>query len=360
MKLVLHIGCHKTGTAAIQSALKAADATLLSTGYYYAAPNRAVQANDIADALHAGRIRHVRRFFGSQVSVAQHRGAHTMIVSAENFFGMSIVAALHARSMHPDPVHSDRRSITRLARTISGLFESTQILCYLRRPDRFAESWYNQNVKGSALISFEFSQFLELVRPLLSYSTFLDSWAEVFGSDNVVVEGYEPVAHDVVPAFAALVMGAASASALGHQAVRRNERLDRDVLEFKRMINPALTQRTKPLDYEVLSRLVARWPAHAAPANAQEFLTPRERADLLAELAADEAALRSTYGLTPFPSFDLTGAAASWDPYTGLRPEAEARLRSIYNDIARDPRLRLRRTALKRGVPNPIAKRLFR
>lgn len=349
MKLVLHVGCHKTGTGAIQTALRTNTEALSALGYHYALPRRGGESNAIADALHAGKTRTVARFFARHVAAAQRKGSHTVVVSAESFFGMSIVAALRHGSGVPDPAARDRLRVGQLPALIPAVVEDVKVVCYLRRPDRFAESWYNQNVKGSALVSEDFAQFLDIVNPLLRYPAFVNPWAAAFGKANCVVRNYEATSHDVLPDFAAHALGLPAQQCFPRPLPRHNERIDRDMLEFRRTLNQSITLREKPLEYEIMSLLAQRVPPRPLPPSSQDFMSPDERAGLLSSLAPDMEEVCERYGLPPFPPFDVEAARAGWAPYPGLDPDRYAQLSEAYREISGAWRFRLRRTALRLG-----------
>ncbi len=55
MKLILHIGTHKTGTTALQQFLYANREPLVGHGFHYATPPHVQEANLIANALKVGK-----------------------------------------------------------------------------------------------------------------------------------------------------------------------------------------------------------------------------------------------------------------------------------------------------------------
>ena len=78
MKLILHIGTHKTGTTALQQFLHANRASLGMLGFHYATPSHCLQeANVIENALNGGRDDVVYAFFAKQLDLAERRGCCT-------------------------------------------------------------------------------------------------------------------------------------------------------------------------------------------------------------------------------------------------------------------------------------------
>ena len=115
MKLLLHIGTHKTGTTALQQFLYANRALLAVFGFYYATPpHRLQEVNVIADALNAGNTDVVRTFFAKQLDLAERSGVDTILASAENFYAMSVLDAMKRREICAKAVERDRALIETL------------------------------------------------------------------------------------------------------------------------------------------------------------------------------------------------------------------------------------------------------
>ena len=87
MKLILHIGTHKTGSTALQQFLYRNPDSLAKVGIHYAVPPSAWKASFIVHLLRATDPRGIRDFFTSNIEHARRKNAHTIIVSAENFYG---------------------------------------------------------------------------------------------------------------------------------------------------------------------------------------------------------------------------------------------------------------------------------
>jgi hypothetical protein len=71
-----------------------------------------------------------------------------------------------------------------------------RIICYLRRQDRWIESWYNQIVKTDVNRASKLS-ILDFVNRynefgLLDYHAVLNDWTAEFGKDKIVVRPFEP------------------------------------------------------------------------------------------------------------------------------------------------------------------------
>ena len=127
----------------------------------------------------------------SHLEVARRKKAHTLIVSAESFYAMTLVPALCRRESCEDLIDRDRVLISRLFASLPTDVSDLEIVCYFRRPDHFAEAWYNQQVKYGSLFFGDFFEFLELVYPALLYSQHMDQWSDIFGRESCNVRIYD-------------------------------------------------------------------------------------------------------------------------------------------------------------------------
>jgi hypothetical protein len=341
MKLVLHIGTHKTGSTALQRHLHVNHVLLGKFGIHYAAPNSALMSNAVADALAAGRVEVVREFFDRQVEMANRTGARAVLVSAENFYGMTFVSALRRKRLCSDAIEQERALVRQLDHLIPSSIIDREIVCYVRRPDHFAESWYNQHIKGSSLFDGSFAEFLRIIQPTLSYNSMLRLWADTFGRDKCLVRIYEECSGDICTDFLRNVLEVDEKKCV-RESNHANERLSRELVEFKRTKNTSMTHSDKANEYRVFSILEKRlaqprWEAR----QYQDFLTPQERADLLNDLTSEMSGLQREYNLRPFPTFDLETAARGWTPYPGLSSARRDELEREYRKIQRSWKLRI-------------------
>jgi hypothetical protein len=340
MKLFLHIGAHKTGSTALQRHLWANRDVLTEHGLHYAAPDSAPMSNTVADALAAGHVRKVRDFFDRSAEAAACCGAQTVLISAENFYSMATISALRRNHISGD-VMDERSLVHRLGQLTSSRFDDFRIICYLRRPDHFAESWYNQQIKGSSLFDGDFSAFLRIIQPALSYHTVLRIWADVFGRERCAVRIYEDCATDI---FGDFLDKALSIDQRGFRRVASdvNERMSRDLVEFKRTKNSSMTLTQKAGEYHVFTILEERLtPRQLEPHGYREFLSPKDRAGLLEQLEPEMTSLQEFYDLPPFPAFDRETAAREWMPYPGLSEARRKELEREYQSIRRSWRFRV-------------------
>ena len=360
MKLILHIGTHKTGTTALQRFLYANREPLAVQGFHYATPGHGLpEANFVANALNVGKGRVVRDFFEEHVGVARRRGAHAVLASAENFYAMSILDAMARREVRSDAIARDHILVQRLESLLPDEFETVQVVCYFRRPDRYAESLYSQHVKRGISFAGTFNEFLPIVKPALFYHRHIRVWSEVFGTDSIGVRLYEPASADIVSDFGKNVLNIESTAGFSTRQQHANERVSRDVLEFKRSRNSDALFSERDIERTILGLIdEATGLRTLEPEHYQDFLSPNERAELLELLGPEMAALEASQGMGSFPPFDVESAAASWRPYPGLSWQRRQEIQAQYDLISRRPAFRFERFMLRsasfvrRNVPS--------
>lgn len=358
MKLILHIGTPKTGTTAVQRFLDHNRHALTEYGFHYATPPRNLgHANSIANALSAGDSRVVRTFLDKHVKCARRRGANVILISAENFYARNVLVAMQRQQVLPNALERDRIFVETFRALLPDEITTSRIVCYFRRPDRYAESLYNQHVKRGIIVG-TFDQFLSLIEPALFYDMCMRSWAEVFGQSNCIVRLYDTVKKDVVGDFVANALGIRGVFEFSHVHSQANERVSRDLLEFKRLKNRTARFGERDMDSAII-RLVNEEMGlrQGEPDSYQDFLSPDDRVELLRRLQPELDALQGCYGVPAFPPFDLEFAKTTWSPYPGLgrrrRKEIEFRYDRINSRVAfRLERMTLRSAGLlRRTVP---------
>ena len=347
MRLIFHIGTPKTGTSAVQRFLCANRQRLAESDVHYATPHGSGQANAVANALSTGDNRAVNAFLIKQVKAARQCGADTLLVSAENFYARNIHAAMQRLQIVPNAPERDQMFVEALRELIPDEIATCQIACYLRRPDRYAESLYNQHVKRG-IIDSTFDEFLSLIEPALSYDRCLYPWAEVFGQKNCILRVYDSTKKDVVGDFAMNVLGIQDVSKFSHVHNQANERLARDLLEFKRLKNRTARFGERHVEDAILSLVNEESGLRREePASYQDFLSPDDRAGLLRKLQPELDALQASYGMPAFPPFDREAAKASWSPYPGLTRERREAIEMHYDRVNRRVAFRVERMTLR-------------
>ena len=154
-----------------------------------------------------------------------------------------------------------------------------------------------------------FNEFLPIVKPALFYHRHIRVWSEVFGTDSIAVRLYEPASADIVSDFGKNVLNIESAAGFSTRQQHANERVSRDVLEFKRSRNSGALFSERDIERTIL-RLIdeATGLRRLEPEYYQDFLSPNERAELLELLGPEMAALEASQGTGSFPPFDVERA----------------------------------------------------
>lgn len=340
MRLILHIGTHKTGSTALQHFLSANGKGLSEYGICYASPAHEFNFNSIANTFLIDGHDNFRYFFLDNLRKAERNGAHTIIVSSENLYAMArYLTRFKTEESSSDVLAKERSLIERLRATIPSHVEC-QILCYVRRPDHYLESLYNQNVKRGDLLTGDVVDFLTAVNDILDYHRYLSIWRDVFGSNSCSVRTYEAALPNLIDDFVRHVLGAEDLSAFTLPHLRANERLSRDVLEYKRGKNGHILISESKMERKIYALVDQRI---TSPNNNHEYLSPDERAALLSRLEPCMERLRTEFTLPPYPQFNLEAARASWQPYPGLSLEKRREIEFHYNAVRRQIGFRLER-----------------
>ncbi len=162
-RLVIHIGTHKTGTTSVQEALERNRAALARRGAWYARTDREPHAHLPKHSSLARALRQGAAHAGAELSLLLDEfaasGCDTLVLSAEGF------SELGAESLAP-------------LRALSDDFR-VEVVCFLRRPDLFAEALWNQFCReGRERRTIRDFVRAKGVRARLRYATLLDAWSD--------------------------------------------------------------------------------------------------------------------------------------------------------------------------------------
>ena len=201
MRVILHIGQHKTGSKALQSALYANRDHLAARRFAYpvaaagAGPLRPYEMNHHAlfaalraavDEREGPAAVAALRALLADLLAACPAGTETMILSAEDLFDMHTA---HEAAFVPERVAAGARL---LARELAARGCRPRLVCYLRRQDHLLAAHYAQFIKGSATHQLEFAEFHTLAADRLDADLSLARWEETFGREATTVAAYEP------------------------------------------------------------------------------------------------------------------------------------------------------------------------
>lgn len=183
--LHLHIGQTKTATTTVQAFCHRNRGWLKERGILYpecpAGHEVRMKHHHLVESLQAGD-EPVAQPWHELLAQAEQQDAQRVLVSDEVFWH------LHAG-------HAERRAtlLHGLARHLRGV--EVQVMCWLRRQDRWVESWFNQQAKGghAATARLAFDDFVDHHKSLglLDYARVLADWADAFGDAALKVRSFE-------------------------------------------------------------------------------------------------------------------------------------------------------------------------
>lgn len=169
----IHIGQHKTGTSSIQKFLTINREKLYDLGFLYTNLFELTASHHIAWMLGFGgkEITNIEKSATKDIiyKIIEdcNQKRKNIIISSEHF--------------------SSNITIDKLL-LLKNLFKdlNIKIICYLRRQDLYAESFYNQLIKNGN--SFDFNSYLQ--NATLDWNIFLNNYEQVFGKENMLVFPY--------------------------------------------------------------------------------------------------------------------------------------------------------------------------
>nr|WP_325248014.1 hypothetical protein [Amylibacter sp.] len=199
-KVLIHVGSHKTGTTLVQSVLAGNRDALQARGVYYPKTyeffgdkkSTALSANahfelPKALALYTEQDRAELAAFKDHLHRIKSQYS-TIVLSAETFYRMLPGTESFAQENLEEPasVKGKRSAVfRRLAELLDGF--DTEIICYFRRPDSFAESMYAEGIVNGKS-GRTFAEFLEFQKFRFDYGAQLATFGEFFPVRDFVFE----------------------------------------------------------------------------------------------------------------------------------------------------------------------------
>lgn len=193
-----------------------------------------------------------------------------------------------------------------------------KVVCYLRRQDKWIESWYNQIIKTdvNALSSLDYKDFIQTYREygLLNYSEALQPWSDAFGKENLIVRPFEKSGFhkgDVIADFMNIL------------GCELNDRLVRPRDQQVSLCNSAcelsLIFNRTPQAAEFKKRFMRVIKQYDADVTDIRRFTSRELSEsLLREFDESNRSLASDYAMNSNGFFDNTLAGYEHGEYPGL------------------------------------------
>lgn len=341
MRIVLHIGTHKTGTSALQAfCAKNRDALLARGIYYPKLENGSNSFNFLGAQLAFGKHDEVRRFFDRALRDTRKAGANTLLVSGESLYAMtSLFYRLYERPC--GEYWGYERSLVRALRACLPANATFSVYCYVRRQDRFIESLYNQCVKHPAGFGGDINEFLGQMHETVYYARQLQLWADSFGSNALKVRSYEKAASRLPTDFLCWALGISDFSDFSQLRAPVNERLARDLLEYKRILNRMRLSRADGISASV--HIVELSQAGGDDGRYQDYLGSTGRAALLSAVSDDWGSLTLSYPeLLLSAAVDSDAMSKESRFYDGLSAAAVVEIAYRHWLLYRQPRIWIR------------------
>jgi hypothetical protein len=250
-RLVLHIGFYKTGSTALQDQLAHVRPVLERKGILYPRAGTPMPGNSSHSGLalqelhrvgsHVpywyrnspefsafkdGRAPAARDALAAEVAASD---AETIVVSSEELvrFGSS----------EGVPVEQAKGMIQALA------VDHVTVVCYVRRADRYLESWYNQLVKlavpiprlSVSMTTAPGADHLYFGTEHTDFDRMIDYWAVQVGCDELVVRDYDRLHNGAIFDDFSVAVGLPAIDNVDVPATRPNPRIDNNFIEYVRV-----------------------------------------------------------------------------------------------------------------------------
>ena len=249
-ELLIHIGTMKTGTTAIQRFLVENSHILEEYNWCYPDLCNEIAGFNFEQHETSNDKKIWARYINARVLRLFFEGNKKLSAKERDTLWEGIWSTLYTYLEKNNIILSDERlwwgASKELYRKIKERYHRVKIIVYLRRQDRYIESYWNQRVKRLASFSEDFGEALAKGRLNCSYLNRLEELEEIFGIENIIVRSYEKEQFlgerkDVVSDFLSL-LGIEPDWKKCVASASENESLSGNMLEIKRYLNSALTE----------------------------------------------------------------------------------------------------------------------
>ena len=315
MRLILHIGQHKTGSKALQTALHANPELLATAGYFYPSPltsgdtpprawernhhalfvalRRRVEmgcAGDLPPAAQTNTPAALSETLRALLRQTRDPG-QTVILSSEDLFDMHTA---HECEFDAGLVSLGARALGEACRELRV---APTLVCYLRRQDHALAAHYTQFIKGTQAHYMPLWRYLPRFAARFDYAWMIACWEQVFGAEAIKLRSYDHAAADggIVRDFFTEILGITPpAPVVTDDPEAANISPSRDHVEYMRILNRRSSAGGSVLPRSSVLRSALRDPRPGAGGPAA-WLSTKARALLLSRYASGNARLAERY-----------------------------------------------------------------
>lgn len=304
MKLILHIGTHKTATTSIQHFCALRRKKLKQNGILYPHnPDSAYVMNNLAAQIVHGKEEQTQNFLNKSLETAKKCRAHSVVISGESFYAMTnFFKLLAGEKMTREAYFSNEEKYIKIFRDYCQIFDSIDVFCTFRAQEEYANALYNQLIKNTRGIDQDYLSFLDTINFALDYSSHIKIWEKYFGQNNLHLVDFDTIKPNPTKYFCDVFLGTPLYSDDGG-AIHSNKRLSRDVLEFKRIQNTKTFDRAKAfVSIQAYHQLSEEFPDAK---NWQIFVPLSERQNIFSKYDDGNAVLKRDYNLQPLQTMSI-------------------------------------------------------
>jgi hypothetical protein len=251
--IYIHIGTQKTGSTTIQKTLSKYSNELLEEGLVYLGKCRKIASGyNIAKStnLNSEIVDELTKYLDKSFKKIKYQDKSRYIISNEKFSGNKFTGYNNAKILAET-----------LKAVTNNLEVDAKIIVFIRRQDKYLESTYKERIfKGE---SYTFDDFLNRYKKAeFHWDTFLDTFAEKFGHNNIKVKRYGneflPKKHSLINNFGNSVESEFLKNF--NQTLFKNRSYSKDILEIARISNAVLTNNEIKKIREILKKVNSQYP----------------------------------------------------------------------------------------------------
>lgn len=304
-KLFLHVGTEKTGSTAIQHALRENEKQLKKEGIRDIGRPSGFRKIIETDCLDDDIINKSIKELSARIKREILFRRNTFIISEETFSGNITKGYTNSRIVAET-----------LKRISEPLNVEVFIVIYLRRQDKFVESAYTQQIKEGDSLAFD--DFVKRINQnWFNWEILTENYAKFFGKKNTIVKRYSK---DALPTKDCIVQGfgeiVGSKTLKGHKMqTRSNPGYSRDALEIAKMLNSNLN----PTEKEKLRYILQKISSKKRYDNYSYFYF-KERLEFLSRYKLSNAAVVQKY-FNDTQLFKKPVKSSNKNDYQGLKDE---------------------------------------